>query len=220
MNSDDVEKQLRAAKFSHLTEEELNSYHDQKLDTVGQARADAHLKLCLICEHRLGLLKESAASDNREITAEDVELVRRVMQRVGLQRQPSDSKQAEATTIIPLRDRLNDYFRQIAESWQAHFMRQGAGRGTRDGGEKVWQWQIEEVDLKAHATMEKNVGLIIHFSSSDLSLEGVRLNVRLGSVNREATLQRVSETEVYAKVEIPGRQLRKALVDMSIERIS
>jgi hypothetical protein len=221
MKLDDVENQLRSAKFSHLTEDELDSYHGQKLDTANHARADAHLKLCLICEHRLQLLGEKSTSfDDQEITAEDIAIVKRVMKQMALRQQPSDSKPAEAKTKIQLRDRLNDYLRQIVENWRAHFKLQQAVCGTRAGGEEIWHGQDDGGNLRARAIVEKNAGLTIHFSSNDLSLEGARLNVRLGPVTRVITLHLVSESEVYAKVEIPRRQVPRTLMNISIEDVS
>jgi hypothetical protein len=221
MKLDNLEKQLRAAKFSHLTEDELDYYRDQKLDTVSQARADAHLKLCLICERRLQLLnEESAASYNQDISTEDIALVKRVMQRKGQQQQSSDSQPIEATNRVRLKNRLADGLQQIVESWQAHFLRQEPVRGIRDSNKAIWQGQSKDGSMKAYATRKKNASLTIHFSSNDLSLEGQRFNVSLGSMNRDITLQLVSESEVYAEVEITRYQLPINLADLQIKEIS
>lgn len=218
MKLDDPEKELRAAKYNHLTEEELDSYHDQKLDEISQARVQAHLKLCLICDERLELLREeSAALNNREVTAEDVELVKRVMQRMGLP-QP---KPAGPANPVPLQDRLAEYFRQAVASWQAHFIpetvRGVTARGVDDGGREVWKWRSEDGVLKARATLESNADLVIHISSGEPALDRARFKIRLGRFSQEVTLGRVSESEVSARVRITRRQRPKNLSDISIE---
>jgi hypothetical protein len=42
----------------HLTMDELDSYHDQKLDAISRALADVHLKDCRICRESLSLFKK------------------------------------------------------------------------------------------------------------------------------------------------------------------
>jgi hypothetical protein len=216
MKVDKMEKKLRDAKFRHLTEDELDSYHDQKLDIISQAWANAHLRMCLICEQRLELLKEeNSILNNREITTDDVALVRRVIQQTG--RQQAAASHARG---VPLKERFPDYLRQLAESWHSFFMQQRAVRATRGNSEAIWHGQSEDGFMKAHATLEKDASLTIHFSSDDLSLKGLRFNVSLGSMSREISLQPVSNSEVYAKVKIARRQLPINLADIKINPIS
>ena len=73
--------------------------------------------------------------------------------------------------------------------------------------------------LQAFAVMEKNADLTIHFSSSEIDLEGERLNIRLGLVSHEITLHRVSESAVAAKIAIPWQQRQGNMSDISIERV-
>ena len=49
-----------------------------------------------------------------------------------------------------------------------------------------------------------------------MQLEGARLHVRLGPVEKQTTLQRVSDSEVYAKVAVPRQHPRK-LAALSIQ---
>jgi hypothetical protein len=216
MKVDDMEKRLRNAKFRHLTEDELNYYHDQKLDIIGQAWADAHLQVCLICEQRLELLKEeNSILNNREVTADDVALVRRIMQQTGRQRQSSDSH----TKAVPLKDRFPDYLKQLVDSWHSFFIQQQAVHTKRGSSEAIWHGQSEDGFMKAHATLEKDASLTIHFSSDDLSLKGLRFSVSLGSMSQEISLQLVSKSGVYAKVKIARRQLPINLADIKIKPI-
>lgn len=219
MKLDDLEKELRNLKFRHLTEEELVSCHEQRLDEVGQARVLAHLKLCLICDRRLTLLKEERkALDTSEIAAGDIALARRVIQQTALQRHLTDSEPTGTTTRLRLSERLGECLSQIVASWQADFKLE-ALRGTRSSGEEVWHWQSEDGFLEARVTLEKNADLTIHFSSNEAGLEGVRLIVCLGPLSLSTTLRRVSESEIYANVKVPKRQRPKNLADISIEAV-
>ena len=76
----DVEEELKNLKLTHLTESELISYCEHLQDKLTQARVDAHLKQCFICDRRLHLIREaSVRPDDQEITAEDIAIVRRVV---------------------------------------------------------------------------------------------------------------------------------------------
>jgi len=217
MKTDDLENELRNLKSIHLTETELAAYCDQELDRTRRARAEAHLKQCFICERQLELLREeSAALSNRSITTEDVALVERLMAQTGLAQKPPATRPVETAKEVLLKDRLTDYLQQIVASWQIHFK---PVRGGSDQGEEVWRWQSEDGMLRAFAVMEKNADLTIHFSSSEIDLEGERLNIRLGLVSHEITLHRVSESEVAATIAIPWQQRQGNMSDISIERV-
>ncbi|HEY6806986.1 MAG TPA: hypothetical protein VI306_25640 [Pyrinomonadaceae bacterium] len=72
MGSEDSEQLLEEARFKHLSETTLISYKNDQLDEVALALADAHLKLCLICERRLCFLKKEAeALDSYEPSESD-----------------------------------------------------------------------------------------------------------------------------------------------------
>jgi hypothetical protein len=211
MKQSDIEDALAHIKFPHLTQSELVSYCDQELNRISLARAEAHLKLCLICDRRLTYLQEErAALDNREITADSVALVRRVMQKMESQQQPS-------STEVTLPDRLAEHLQQMVESWQAHFKSLIAVRGGVDTGKEAWKWKSKDGVLKARAMLEKNADLIINLYTNDLSLEGVRLKFRIGLMNRKITLRRISGSEIYAQIRVPEHQCPKNLADISIE---
>lgn len=221
MKTDDLENELRNLKLLHLTESELAAYCDQELGQIRRARMEAHLKQCFICERQLALLREeSAALSNREITVEDVALVERLMEQMGLTAKASAAaaRVTEIADRVPMQERLAEYLQQMVENWRI-FFRQGARRGGTDQGEEVWRWQSEDGRLQARAIMEKNADLTIHFSSIEIDLEGARLNIRLGQLSQEITLQRVSESEVHAKVAVPWRQRPRNMADISIESI-
>jgi hypothetical protein len=218
MTLNDLEKDLRNAKLHHLTEGELDSYLDQGLDDIGLARAEAHLKLCFICEQRLEVLKEEGlALKDRQVSAEDIALVKRQMKQIGFQQQSSAPSSTDASTGPSITDRLAEHLRQMVKSWQAHFLPLTPARSAGDEGEELWQWQSEDGTLNARAILEDTGDLTIHFTSRELNWEGTSLRVSLGEVSRETTLRRVSESELYASVEIPRTQLAIDLTDISIE---
>ena len=219
MKTDDLENELRNLKFTHLTESELAAYCDQEVDQIGRARVEAHVKKCFICERQLELLREeNTALSQRTITADDVAFVERLMEQTGQAPGRSPASPAEIATELPLQKRLAEYLRQMVASWQISFGH-GALRGEAVQGEEVWRWQSEDGKLQAHATIEKNADLTIHLSSKDMELEGSRLNVRLGTMSHEITLQQVSESEVDARVAVPWRQRPRNMADISIESV-
>src|SRR5437870_2989452 len=117
MKTINLENELRNLKSIHLTESELVAYCDQELDPIPRARAEAHLKRCFICERQLTLLREeSAALNRRQITAEDVALVDRILERTG----PA-SKPSAASNEVLLLERLAEYLRQMVAAWQINF---------------------------------------------------------------------------------------------------
>lgn len=203
MKTDELENELRNLKFRHLTEGELAAYCDQEIDQIGLAWAEAHVMQCFICERRLELLREeNAALTRRVISDDDVAFVDRLME----QTRPAPS--GRLAREVPLRELLNEYLQQMTASLQVAF------KPVR--GEVVWQWQSKDHRLQAHASMEKNADMTIHFSSSEMELEGARLQFRLGSLYQETTLLRVSESEVATEVIVPWPN-RQGKIELSIE---
>jgi hypothetical protein len=213
MKRKDLEKELRKLKFTHLTESELIAYCDEEGDQIHRARVEAHLKRCFICERQLKLLREeSALLRNRQITDEDIAFVDQMIERA---QKSSAAEPLELEKEPLLQERLAEYFRQLAKSWRASFLKKTT-RITTDQGEEIWQWQSKDGRLQVRATMEKKAGLTIHFSSNEIDLDGARLNIHLGKMDQEITLQRVSESEVYAKVAVPRRG---DIADISIKSV-
>ncbi|MGA9773601.1 MAG: hypothetical protein WBV94_31510 [Blastocatellia bacterium] len=207
MKKKDIETELRNLKFTHLTESEMVEYCDEGHDQIRHARMEAHLKQCFICERQLEMLREErAALKNRQITDEDVALVDRLIE-ITVARPKENS----------LEDRLAEYLGEMVESWRIYFMKK-AMRGDRV--EEVWQWQSKDGRLQVRATLEKNAEMTIHFSSNEIDLDGARLNVHLGKMSQEITLQRISESEVYGKVDLPRQHRRNKIAYISIKAVS
>jgi hypothetical protein len=216
MNKDDLENELRNLKLVHLTEGELNAYCEQKLAPIPRARAEAHLKHCFICARQLLLLREEKEALSGEPGAQQAAMVKRLMAPARPPRKSPAARPIENAEGVPLQERLTEYLRPMVASWQTYFKQQ-AGREVIRLGEEVWRWQSEDGQLWAHAMMEKKAALTIHFSSSEMALEGARLYVRLGPAQREITLERISDGEVYAKVAVPLRHVQQNMADISIE---
>lgn len=197
----------------------LLSYRDQQLDKINEALADAHLKLCIICEQRLTFLREDkSALEKPQLTDDDVAFVRRAIQGTGLRRQSLNSKAAAASTGPPSADRLTANLLQLVASWRALFVAE-AHKGS-DGGNEIWNWQSEDGSLKALAVLDKKSTLIIRLSSREPGWEGARLKFRLGPVNQEMTFQLDSDGQVHAQVGVPLPERSKNLTDMSIEVVA
>ncbi len=215
MNTDEIENELRNLKLVHLTDAEMSAYCDQQLDPMRQARMDAHLGQCFICRRHLARLREEDAElSDRVIAAEDAAFVEKLMEQMGAAQKTSAVSPAK--TAAPLKERLAEYLGQMVASWQVCFGQ--AVRGVHKG-EEVWRWQSEDGRVQARAIMEKNADLTLLISSTDMSLEGARFNFRMGQLSQEMIMQRVSESEVEAKVSIPSRYRRGKTADISIESV-
>ncbi|MFL6276867.1 MAG: anti-sigma factor family protein [Blastocatellia bacterium] len=209
MKTDDLENKLRSLKLIHLTESALTAYCDQELDHVSRALAEAHIKQCFICARKVELLREEdEALQRREISAEDVALVERLMAESHPRRQSPAARPVTNAQGIPAEQRLTEYLRPMIASWQTFFSQQAAPH-LAGQGEEIWQWQSEDGYMRARAMLETSNDLTIHFSSSEMQLEGARLHVRLGPIEQQTTMRRVSDSEVYAKVAVPRQQPRE-----------
>ena len=107
MEPQDIEQVLKSAKFRHLSEATMVSYRDSELDEIGLALADAHLRLCAICDNRLNFLKEEkAALESYAITEKDRELIQRAIRKLEPEKRNSDFAGVE--TIGALRQAQSD----------------------------------------------------------------------------------------------------------------
>lgn len=193
MRLQDIEQLLKSGKYRHLPEATLVSYRDSHLDEIETALADAHLRLCLVCDRRLAFLKEEA-----EVITMSEEPERRA----------GDYFRTEM-------QRLGSYIDDLLNSWLVLF-RQPVMRGTSRGNE-VWKYKSEDGLLQARATLESDASLTVHFSSPELAWEGTRLRFRLGPFSKEVTLQREGDSGLAAKIEIPRQERAKRMDDISIE---
>lgn len=219
MKTDDLENELRNLKFTHLTEPELAAYIDQQPDPLDHARMEAHLKQCFICERRLALLQEErAALSNRQVTADEVAFVERLLEQMKLTQEPAPDPPVTNPAPLSLQERLADYLGQMMASWRISFMR-GAVRSATAHGEVLWQWQSADGQVQARAIMETNADLTIHFSANEMAMEGTRYSVRLGLFSQEITFERVSASEVAAKIAVPWQYRRGNMTELFIESL-
>jgi len=210
MKINDLERALRDAKFHHLTDDVLVSYRDQQLDAISRTQAQLHLDLCLICERRLLLLqKEQAALETYKASAEEIALAKSVLQQI--------SPPVPPPVKIPLRNRLAAYGQQVAASWQAYTLQLERVRNSISVDVEFWRWQSEDGQLLVYAVMESTGDLKLYFSSNDPTLEGTRLTVKAGGLSRETTMERVSESELRAEIDLPRRQRPRNLANILIE---
>lgn len=209
MEPKDIEQLLEKAKYKHLSEATMVSYRDNQLDKTGLALADAHLRLCLICERRLTFLKEEQeALESYVITEKDRALIGQAIRKVESVTRAIDPVPTEI-------QRVASYFRDLLVAWVLPFSKP-AMRGAEDGDE-VWRYESKDGLLTAWAVLETNQNLTVHFESTELAWEGVRLQFRLGPFSKEVTLQREGDSKVVAKIEIPRRERAKNMADISIE---
>lgn len=208
MEPEDIDQLLESGRYKHLSEETLVSYRDNQLDKIRVALADAHLRLCLICEQRLAFLKEEAeAVANYVITEEDRAAIQQTVREMKAE---SNAPGLISTEI----QRLTSYINDLLHAWIVPFSK-AAVRGSGDGDE-IWRYESEDGMLTAWAVLEKNASLTVHFSSPELDWEGARILFRLGPFSKEVALQR-KDSGVAAKIEIPRRERAKNMADISIK---
>jgi len=210
MGSEDIEQLLETARFKHLSEATLVSYRDNQLDRIGFALADAHLKLCLICDRKLTILKgEAEARESYEVTEED---------HAANEQFVRDLKPGRKVGLYVQKEikRFKSYVTDLLNSWIVlHSME--PVRGSEDGDE-IWRYESEDGLLTAWAILEKKTAdLTVHFSSSELSWEGIRMRFRLGQFIKEVTLEREGDDRVAAKIRIPRRSRARKMKDISID---
>jgi len=217
MVENDMENQLRNLKNVHLTEEEIIAYLDQELDHLRRARVEAHVKECFRCERELMLLREeSQALSDHKITADDIKLVERIMEQMGVEDGPSPDRVAEPDKKISLRELFAESLRQLVSVWQFDFTQQTV-RGVSNEAEEIWEWESGNKLLQARAILEENGDINLYFSSKNTDMEGLQFQVRIGPVNQKAVLERISESEVSAKFTVPRLLRPRNMADISIE---
>jgi len=216
VDESDLKEGMNIAKLVHLSAGELVGYRDGTLDNIALARAEAHLELCLICEESVDLLREElAALEGAEITPDHLALIKGMLRSGEVPREAPRSDFTEPMRLS-LPEWLAESLRQVVASWRAYFAPLRPVHREGESGREVWRLQGDSV-LKAWAVFEKNTDLTIHFSSNELGLEGAHFKVGLGRFNREIILERISESEVYAKVVVPKQKRPKNLADISVE---
>lgn len=213
MESQDIEQVLKSTKFRHLPAETLLSYRDKELSEIELARADAHLRLCLICEKELDFLKEEqAALQNYEVTANDRALIRRVIDGREAKKKVFASNGVAAAPM----ERLAVWLNELTTAWVAFFSRV-AMRGSGDGTEV---FRFETTGLMIWGELETDASLTIHFSSPDPIFTGAKIRFRLGPFTEVVTLQPDGDNGVTAKIRIPRAQRARRMNDVSVEAIS
>ena len=205
MRTEDIEQLLERARFKHLSESTLVSYNDNQLDEVRQALADAHLRLCLICERRLTFLKEeSEALENYAITAEDKASIKKVL---------GKGKSKLSEYISAELKRFNSYIQDVRAAWKLP-SRRLAMRGPEDN--EIWKYESKDGVLTVRTLSDQNDDLTVQFSSTELRWEGFRIHFKLGLFKKDVTLRRKGK-KVSAKIVIRKEQLAKKTRDISIE---
>lgn len=204
MGSEDIEHLLENDRFKHLSPATLVSYRDNQLDKIRLALADAHLKLCHSCERKLAFLTgEAEAQESYVITEED----RAANEQFVRELKPEKESRLQ---------RFKSYVTDLLDAWIVLYSRE-AERGSEDGDE-IWRYESEDGLLTAWAILEKKTAdLTVHFSSSELSWEGIRMRFRLGQFIKEVTLEREGDDRVAAKIRIPRRSRARKMKDISID---
>jgi hypothetical protein len=204
MGSEDIEQLLENDRFKHLSPATLVCYRDNQLDKIRLALADAHLKLCHSCERKLAFLtREAEAQESYVLTEAD----RAANEQFVRELKPEKESRLQ---------RFKSYVTDLLDAWIVLYSREPV-RGSEDGDE-IWRYESEDGLLTAWAILEKKTAdLTVHFSSSELSWEGIRMRFRLGQFIKEVTLEREGDDRVAAKIRIPRRSRARKMKDISID---
>lgn len=196
MGPQDIEQLLQSAKYKHLADVTLVAYRDSQLDEIALALADAHLRLCIICDRRLTFLKEEA-----EALAITETLVTR------------------ATGYVQTEiDRLSSHLNDLLGAWVLSFSGE-AVRGTVDGDE-LWRYESEDGLLTAWIVLGSDASLTVHFSSPEVAWDGALIEFRLGPFSKEVTLERQEDSSVAARIEIPRAERARDMADLSVRALA
>jgi hypothetical protein len=84
---------------------------------------------------------------------------------------------------------------------------------------KIWEWHDEQGTMEGHAILGKDKSLTFRFWSSDLTLEGACLLLRIGALQREITFHRVSQTQVLGEIELLRHQRPPDITGIEFQEI-
>lgn len=221
MKRNDLDEKLRRAALAHLTVSELAGYCDGKLHTVGLARAEAHLKMCAICEESIALLREErTALEKGEISPEDLAVIKRVAGITDDSPEKAESPGVRKPAAVPsLAVRLSNALVELMNGWEAFFGQLSAVHHGGESGREIWRGKSKDSRFEMWAVWEETTDLSIHFSSSESELVGRRLQIELGGIKGEITLKRRSDTdtEVRGKFIVSKYQRPKDLSRLSVK---
>ena len=212
MGPEDIDQLLENARFKHLSDATLVSYRDNQLDRIMLALADAHLEICLICDRKLTFLKgEAEARESYVVTEEDHAANEQFVREMSRGQSPWSFLQKQI-------ERAKPYVADALNYWILVHSRAPV-RGSQKGNVK-WKHESKDGVFKVWSVMETDRSLTVHFSSTDLNWEGIRIRFRLGPFRKEVTLEREGDLTVAAKINIPYRSLARKMNDASMEVLS
>jgi anti-sigma factor RsiW len=198
----------------HLSDDQFIDYAAETLTPEEVQQTDQHLASCPDCAEEM----------ERFVAASEVWRGEPGKQRLAALR---ERLQPVPPPALALYERFSEALQQAQESWQALFPKKPANEelarlplaaATFDEERReIWNWQSEDGSLRGHAVLAGNGDLTFRFESKELNLDGRRFHLRLGSLPREMVWQRVSETEVGAKIVIPRSERLSDTTEISLE---
>lgn len=170
-----------------LTDEESVDYTLGRLSEVDVERLDCHAHACPEC----------AATLEHMLTE--------------YERTPQPTRQPENVLAV--------LFAQLVESWNALVAQPLplAATAAADQGQVVWEWQSSDGSAQAHAVVEANGDLTFRFASTWLDLAGQPVRLQTGSKRFETRLERVSNTEVGARIVVPRSDRPENLREITLQ---
>jgi len=220
-----MNKTLNRDPSEHLTDEEFVNSVLENLPEELEEQIDQHLEYCVACAQRLeDFYAAEEAFPAERWAAEREEFIARLRHKVlG---PPPIWKRGVSPSLPEVSPRLPEVLRQMTQTLRAALRQPGwaVAASPQAEAQVLWDWESPDRRYHAHLVRQVNGDLtfrIASMDSSDLALAGRRIGLRCNFSGRilayEAVLERKSETQVGAEIEIPAYEQPAPLTDISID---
>lgn len=198
----------------HLSDDEFVGYAAEALTDEETQRVDIHLGSCPDCAKQMEKLLEISLAWHGEQGKQRLAALReRVLAAMGA---------PQPLSMAPLQQ-VRQALQQMTQSLRAAFAQSQLvlAASPQEEHREIWKWESDDHSSSAHAVLKPNGDLTFRVAFRDLALEGRRIRLRCGPpghiLEREAVLERRSQTQVGAKIEILAYERPPTITDISID---
>lgn len=182
----------------HLSDDEFIDYCRNKLNSGDEQRVHDHLASCSFCLDEIQRLVQ--AFDNWQTEKGKQRLDAMTERLIGLWIVQQEQGASEGSSPVSLTKTLEEIGRSLFGAFKQPLSWMASS--TEDDFRILWEHESHNPYICCKACLLKNGDLIFWISSTEFELKGKRVTIRLGPLQREATLERVSESEVGARIVI------------------
>ena len=200
MKSGNIDELLGNLRYIHLNEKELEQYQAGSLGDIARARADAHLKRCLICAQRLEFLQEDAeAIAQTPVTAADLDLMRNLLHKQDehslLERLWNALQQIETSLVLALTPQKLTPVRALGKP---------AGQVSN---RRIWQGESKDGLVRGECLLSEEGALTFRFISDEPVLQGKKFYLVLSEKRYAGMFTPVAGIRMQAEFNIPRKQI-------------